>query len=96
MNVGDTLRTVAVFAAAFISSVTGIDGDICDAWAAIVSGNFHDPVHLYARTYISNAIQCFNSGLTIIVLVVYLVIEIIHHSRRQGLTHAYSCVYIHL
>ena len=35
---GDTLRTLAVFAAALVSSVTGIDGDICDAWAAIVSG----------------------------------------------------------
>lgn len=35
---GDLLRTIAVFAAALISSITGIDGDICDAWAAIVSG----------------------------------------------------------
>ena len=49
MNVGDTLRTVAVFAAAFVSSVTGIDGDICDAWAAIVSGKFHDT---FVRTYV--------------------------------------------
>jgi len=35
---GDLLRTLAVFAAALVSSITGIDGDICDAWAAIVSG----------------------------------------------------------
>lgn len=37
---GDTLRTIAIFLAAFVSTVTGIDGDICDAWAAIlVSGS---------------------------------------------------------
>lgn len=33
---GDTLRTFAVFGAALVSSLTGIDGDICDAWAAII------------------------------------------------------------
>jgi Co/Zn/Cd efflux system component len=33
---GDTLRTVAVLAAAVVSTVTGIDGDICDAWAALL------------------------------------------------------------
>eukprot|EP01037_Dinobryon_pediforme_P022979 gene22979-24301_t len=27
---GDTLRTVAVFLAALVSSLTGIDGDKCD------------------------------------------------------------------
>jgi Co/Zn/Cd efflux system component len=37
---GDTLRTIAIFLAAFVSTITGIDGDICDAWAAIlVSGS---------------------------------------------------------
>lgn len=34
--VGDTLRTVAIFLAALVSSVTRIDGDVCDAWAALV------------------------------------------------------------
>lgn len=34
--VGDTLRTVAMFLAALISSLSGIDGDICDAWAAVL------------------------------------------------------------
>lgn len=33
--VGDTLRTVAIFLAALVSSVTHIDGDVCDAWAAL-------------------------------------------------------------
>ena len=43
-----------------IATTPGIDGDVCDAWAAIVS------------------------GLTIIVLVIYLVFEIVIASRRQG------------
>lgn len=34
--VGDTLRTVAIFLAALVSSVTRVDGDVCDAWAALV------------------------------------------------------------
>jgi Co/Zn/Cd efflux system component len=33
---GDTLRTISVFFAALVSTLTGIDGDICDAWAAII------------------------------------------------------------
>lgn len=33
---GDTLRTIAMFVAALVSTITGIDGDICDASAAIV------------------------------------------------------------
>lgn len=33
---GDTIRTISEFLAASISSISGIDGDICDAWAAIV------------------------------------------------------------
>ena len=33
--VGDTLRTVAVFAAALVSSLTGYDADVCDAVSAI-------------------------------------------------------------
>eukprot|EP01036_Dinobryon_divergens_P024019 gene24019-32426_t len=33
---GDTLRTVAEFMAALVSTITGIDGDECDAVAAIV------------------------------------------------------------
>jgi len=33
---GDTIRTFAVLIAAIISNVTGIRGDICDAWAAVV------------------------------------------------------------
>lgn len=33
---GDTLRTIAIFLAALISSLTSIDGDICDAWAALL------------------------------------------------------------
>jgi Co/Zn/Cd efflux system component len=33
---GDTLRTISVFLAALVSTLTGIDGDICDAWAAII------------------------------------------------------------
>jgi Co/Zn/Cd efflux system component len=35
---GDTVRTLSVLTAATVSLVTGIDGDICDAWAAIVVG----------------------------------------------------------
>jgi len=35
---GDTLRTMSVFCAAVYSSVSGIDGDICDAYAAIFVG----------------------------------------------------------
>lgn len=34
--VGDTLRTISVIIAALTSSITGVDGDICDAWAAII------------------------------------------------------------
>lgn len=33
---GDTFRTLSTFSAAIISTLSGIDGDICDAWAAIV------------------------------------------------------------
>ena len=33
---GDTMRTVAMFFAALISTVSGVDGDICDAYAALV------------------------------------------------------------
>jgi Co/Zn/Cd efflux system component len=33
---GDTLRTISMFVAALISTLSGIDGDICDAWAAII------------------------------------------------------------
>jgi Co/Zn/Cd efflux system component len=33
---GDTFRTISTFVAAMVSSITGIDGDICDAWAAII------------------------------------------------------------
>lgn len=33
---GDTFRTLSTFLAAMVSSISGIDGDICDAWAAIV------------------------------------------------------------
>jgi uncharacterized membrane protein YgcG len=33
--VGDTLRTIAMFCAALVATLTGIDGDICDAWAAL-------------------------------------------------------------
>jgi Co/Zn/Cd efflux system component len=33
---GDTLRTLSMLVAAVVASVTGIDGDICDAWAALV------------------------------------------------------------
>lgn len=33
---GDTMRTVAMLLAALVSTVTGVDGDICDAWAALV------------------------------------------------------------
>lgn len=35
--VGDTLRTIAVLLAAFISTIFKVDGDICDAWAAIIA-----------------------------------------------------------
>lgn len=35
---GDTVRTLSVLTAATVSLVTGIDGDICDAWAAIAVG----------------------------------------------------------
>lgn len=34
---GDSLRTLAVFAASVISTTTGADPDICDAWSALVS-----------------------------------------------------------
>lgn len=34
--IGDTLRTFAMFAAALVATLTGIDGDICDAYAALV------------------------------------------------------------
>jgi Co/Zn/Cd efflux system component len=33
---GDTLRTISVFLAALISTLFGINSDICDAWAAIL------------------------------------------------------------
>jgi Co/Zn/Cd efflux system component len=33
---GDTLRTVSMLLAALVATITGIDGDICDAWAALV------------------------------------------------------------
>ncbi len=33
---GDTLRTIAMFVAALVSTLSGVDGDICDASAAIV------------------------------------------------------------
>ena len=33
---GDTMRTVAMFLAALVSTVTGIDGDVCDAYSALV------------------------------------------------------------
>lgn len=33
---GDTLRTIAMLLAAVVSTTTGIDGDVCDAWAAIL------------------------------------------------------------
>eukprot|EP01031_Cornospumella_fuschlensis_P033147 gene33147-40105_t len=33
---GDTLRTVSMFVAAAVSSLTGVAGDICDAWAAVL------------------------------------------------------------
>lgn len=33
---GDTLRTIAIFAAALVSSTTNWNPDYCDAWAAIV------------------------------------------------------------
>jgi Co/Zn/Cd efflux system component len=33
---GDTLRTISMFAAAVASTWTGIDGDVCDAGAAVV------------------------------------------------------------
>lgn len=32
----DTLRTVAIFVAAIVSSSTGAKSSLCDAWAAIV------------------------------------------------------------
>lgn len=32
---GDTFRTLSTFIAALVSTWTGIDGDICDAWSAI-------------------------------------------------------------
>lgn len=35
--VGDTLRTVSVLIAAGISTIFHVDGDICDAWAAMVA-----------------------------------------------------------
>lgn len=34
--IGDTLRTVAMFFAAAVASITGIDGDICDAYSALI------------------------------------------------------------
>ena len=33
---GDTIRTIAMFVAALVATITGIDGDICDAWAALL------------------------------------------------------------
>lgn len=33
----DSLRTLAVFAASLVSTITGVDPDICDAWSALVS-----------------------------------------------------------
>ena len=33
---GDTIRTISVLTAATVSMLSGIDGDVCDAWAAIV------------------------------------------------------------
>ncbi len=33
---GDSLRTLAVFTAALIATVTDYDGSLCDAWASIV------------------------------------------------------------
>jgi Co/Zn/Cd efflux system component len=57
---GDTLRTLAVFAAAVISSITGIDGDICDAWAAIVSGcTIIVSIYLISRNLFSSLICIF-------------------------------------
>ena len=32
---GDTIRTLSVLTAATVSLLSGVDGDICDAWAAI-------------------------------------------------------------
>lgn len=34
--IGDMMRTFAMFAAALISSLTGMEGDKCDAWASLV------------------------------------------------------------
>ena len=36
---GDTIRTISVLTAATVSWLSGIDGDICDAWAAIAVTN---------------------------------------------------------
>lgn len=33
---GDTLRTVSVFIAALVATVSDVDGSLCDAWASIV------------------------------------------------------------
>ena len=33
---GDTLRTISVFIAAVVSTTSGVNADLCDAWAAIV------------------------------------------------------------
>ena len=33
---GDTLRTISVFVAAVIATVTSASGSVCDAWAAVV------------------------------------------------------------
>lgn len=33
---GDTLRTLSVFVAAVVSTVSGISGILCDSWAAVV------------------------------------------------------------
>ena len=32
---GDTLRTIAIFSAALVSTITGANPDLCDAWAAL-------------------------------------------------------------
>ena len=34
---GDTIRTISVLVAALVASITGINADVCDAWAAIVA-----------------------------------------------------------
>lgn len=70
--VGDTLRTVAIFLAALVSSVTRIDGDVCDAWAALVvslsvlvlCGSLFVSIGAAARSLLTTAEQCKNSSST--------------------------------